>query len=678
MSDILEPIIPDDELSSNKRPREETEGDDGVSDLFDQDDLFGEEPETIEYNGITIPKDSELLNDKKGVSYLKINELSDNDILLLKANLSALPLPIGNAHSKLSVRVQFLINSLPLLENINNQILRLIAITSYEETLTIITNEESSPKGLIFRELVEIFETVKKLYSEEEPFLKITQVFLNPDFEDVQAVEENKNILANIREHHENIDQVFKKTNLTTFLLATLGSIEVGFFYLNESFLDVFCPLEYNFNDWIKAANSDTPVSVLNSSNGLITSSGKILKAQAALYLELKTQAYISALESGTKSKEEILQDIFPDDLEDFILKRRNSNALSPVEIEFLKKCKSRYDTLLNATDETELSESFEWLIFLKELFNYVSRHIIVLVFGRKSARYLPSNDLEALFSSKYSSLSKKELQEKLAETQARQQQFDTHNQATMDIAPDIDPLDPTTDPALLAASATAISSMNEPIVESSKSKADVTGPPRIRNILRRPWLPAEEAVLSEALQVIGPHWSKILEAYGPGGSKNEVLKNRTQVQLKDKARNWKMAYLKNGQPVPDYLAKVTGEKERTDKAKSARTNKRQKLQKAKAEEIEKMKALQLRRAITNETDKNTQSKETTPEAEVLPTDNNSNLDVSSSISEAAVAAASSSNGETGETEAETQAAPAETEAEVEVEVKVGDAADKE
>lgn len=598
MSSVLGQAASTDELKSNKRSREEEEASE-VDILFEEAESFPEVNETTQYNGITVPKDSELLNDKKGVSYLKINELTDNDILLLKANLSALPLPINNLNSKLSVRVQFLVNSLPLLENINNQILRLIAITSYEETLTIITNEESSPKGLIFRELVEIFETVKKLYSEEEPFLKITQVFLNPDFEDANAVEENRNVLVNLREYHENIDQVFKKTNLTTFLLATLGSIEVGFFYLNESFLDVFCPLEYNFNDWIKAANSATPVSVLNSSNGLITSSGKILKAQAALYLELKTQAYISALESGTKSKEEILQDIFPDDLEEFILKRRNSNSLSPVEVEFLKKCKSRYDTLLHATDENELSENFEWLIFLKELFNYVSRHIIVLVFGRKSARYLPGNDLEALFSSKYSSLTKKELQEKLAQNQARQQQLETQTSTTTTdkrSSSDVS-MASVTDPTLLQVND---SSSHTTTDLQSKAKTDVTGPPRIRNILRRPWVPAEEAVLSEALQLIGPHWSKILEAYGPGGSKNEVLKNRTQVQLKDKARNWKMAYLKNGQPVPDYLAKVTGEKERTDKAKSARTNKRQKLQKAKAEEIEKMKALQERKAVAS------------------------------------------------------------------------------
>ncbi|KAG0667722.1 hypothetical protein C6P45_005443 [Maudiozyma exigua] len=48
----------------------------------------------------------------------------------------------------------------------------------------------------------------------------------------------------------------------------------------------------------------------------------------------------------------------------------------------------------------------------------------------------------------------------------------------------------------------------------------------------------------------------------------SEDLKNRTQVQLKDKARNWKLHYLKNGEPLPDYLTKVTGTISKVSKPK--------------------------------------------------------------------------------------------------------------
>lgn len=59
---------------------------------------------------------------------------------------------------------------------------------------------------------------------------------------------------------------------------------------------------------------------------------------------------------------------------------------------------------------------------------------------------------------------------------------------------------------------------------------------------------------------VKGPHWSQILALYGPGGTVNEALRDRTQVQLKDKARNLKLFFLKSQIEVPYYLGFVTGE----------------------------------------------------------------------------------------------------------------------
>jgi hypothetical protein len=47
---------------------------------------------------------------------------------------------------------------------------------------------------------------------------------------------------------------------------------------------------------------------------------------------------------------------------------------------------------------------------------------------------------------------------------------------------------------------------------------------------------------------------------FGPGGTINESLKDRNQVQLKDKARNLKLFFLKSGIEVPYYLKFVTGE----------------------------------------------------------------------------------------------------------------------
>ena len=60
--------------------------------------------------------------------------------------------------------------------------------------------------------------------------------------------------------------------------------------------------------------------------------------------------------------------------------------------------------------------------------------------------------------------------------------------------------------------------------------------------------------------RVKGPHWSQIHAMFGPGGTINDVLKDRSQVQLKDKARNLKLFFLKSNIEVPYYLQFVTGE----------------------------------------------------------------------------------------------------------------------
>ncbi|KAK4163013.1 hypothetical protein QBC43DRAFT_213965 [Cladorrhinum sp. PSN259] len=77
----------------------------------------------------------------------------------------------------------------------------------------------------------------------------------------------------------------------------------------------------------------------------------------------------------------------------------------------------------------------------------------------------------------------------------------------------------------------------------------------------RRPWTPEEEKALMAGLDMVkGPHWSQILGLFGPNGTISDILKERTQVQLKDKARNLKLFFLKTNSEMPFYLQSVTGE----------------------------------------------------------------------------------------------------------------------
>ncbi|KAF4973056.1 hypothetical protein FSARC_554 [Fusarium sarcochroum] len=77
----------------------------------------------------------------------------------------------------------------------------------------------------------------------------------------------------------------------------------------------------------------------------------------------------------------------------------------------------------------------------------------------------------------------------------------------------------------------------------------------------RRPWTQDEEKALMAGLDMVkGPHWSQILGLFGQNGTMSDILKDRTQVQLKDKARNLKLFFLKTNSEMPFYLQAVTGE----------------------------------------------------------------------------------------------------------------------
>ena len=94
----------------------------------------------------------------------------------------------------------------------------------------------------------------------------------------------------------------------------------------------------------------------------------------------------------------------------------------------------------------------------------------------------------------------------------------------------------------------------------------------------RRQWTTEEESSLMAGLdRVKGPHWSQILAMFGPGGTINEVLKDRNQVQLKDKARNLKLFFLKSGIEVPYYLQFVTGELKTRAPAQAAKNEAKEK-----------------------------------------------------------------------------------------------------
>jgi hypothetical protein len=168
------------------------------------------------------------------------------------------------------------------------------------------------------------------VYSLHDPFISATELQLT-DPTDVDTI---------------------RKANLTTFVSSVFGSSDVGFFPLNEYFLETFVP-----------------------------DGGRLLKIQGGIFLELKTQAYISAMNSGDQSRSDLLYTLFPNDLESRLLALRpGARQLAPSEADFVKRAHQRRDNLLkdanNDSAVAALPQKYRWENFLRDVSSYISKNL--------------------------------------------------------------------------------------------------------------------------------------------------------------------------------------------------------------------------------------------------------------------------------------------------------------
>lgn len=149
---------------------------------------------------------------------------------------------------------------------------------------------------------------------------------------------------------HDQIETI-RKANLATFVSSVFGSQDVGFYHLDEFFLDTF-----------------------------VADGSRLLKDKAGLFLDLKTQAYISAITNGERSREDILEDLFPDNLEHRLLNRRSGTKQpSSREADFIQRARNRKKALLEEpmTPESvaQLPEKYVWQDFLRDISSYISKN---------------------------------------------------------------------------------------------------------------------------------------------------------------------------------------------------------------------------------------------------------------------------------------------------------------
>ena len=349
-----------------------------------------------------------------------------------------------------------------------------------------------------------------------------------------------------------------RKANLAIFAMNIFKGRDIPFTDLNAAFLDIFMP-----------------------------TGTCLLLNEGSLFLELKTQAFM-AMSMGQSYPRENLEQLFPRDLQLTILRRRTeSHHLAATEQDFISRYTSRRQHLSSCCDDidalNQLPARYSWNDLLGELRTCVNRNLEYLERARPntSTSVSPSTNEDPITKAAlaaHAAISGQQRSNSLYSPSLLQtpSTFENHKRKRSSAGSDssMSPESPNAPLHLQYRSHTHPSS-------KSQSPYSAGAPRRISTTpnTRRPWTPDEEKALMDGLErVKGPHWSQILALYGSGGSISEILKDRNQVQLKDKARNLKLFFLKSGMDVPLFLQKVTGELKTRAPAQAAKLEAREKM----------------------------------------------------------------------------------------------------
>lgn len=128
-----------------------------------------------------------------------------------------------------------------------------------------------------------------------------------------------------------------RTTNLATFVTSVFSGQDVGFYELDDNFIGIFTP-------------DNEPLE----------------EKPGQLYINLKTQMYLSAVlqEEQEKTKEDLLDNFFPTNLEEVLSNRHPGVPLAQSEIDFLNAAKQRREFLMSETNDDV--ESIRKLLFLR------------------------------------------------------------------------------------------------------------------------------------------------------------------------------------------------------------------------------------------------------------------------------------------------------------------------
>jgi protein TBF1 len=427
--------------------------------------------------------------------------------------------------------------SVPALNNLANQILSTLISGTAQDFVNTVSSSEDTDKGQAYHTVVSLFEQTRRIFTHG------AKLIIDPSELPVTS--------------SAFFNRVVRKANLATFVISIFRGQNIPFLELDESFLDIFMP-----------------------------PGSRLLKSEGGLFLELKTQAFIAIMHTGGFKKEDLLDKLFPRDrgLELAILRRRSEPThLAPSEADFISRAQTRRTYLSQDATSVEslarLPQKYNWKAFLEEVAVCVRR----VMEGLDSSKDAVANSMLSVTSAPEDPITKATLAAHAAisgHSHHRSLSMNALNTSSSPFAPQL-MFGSDGSPSSLASgrsfrsgtTATGSSpstpeSLSMPFAHHARTSHPTSSPSKGAGqrranppSQRRPWTQDEEKALLDGLErVKGPHWSQILALYGAGGSIAETLKDRNQVQLKDKARNLKLFFLKSGVEVPGYLKRVTGE----------------------------------------------------------------------------------------------------------------------
>lgn len=186
--------------------------------------------------------------------------------------------------------------------------LNILSEGGFDDVVAMVIHKDTV-RGQSFQILKDLFDRTKKIYG--------SSTFISAD-------------ALNIRDPAQR--EIIRLANHATFVTGVFGGQEVGFYELNEHFV----------NTWTREGE------------GLSRPSGQLL-------LNLKTQIIVAALsmEEPDKPVEELIPDIFPPDFSN-ILAQRHSYPLTPDEKQCIIDLDIRREYLLNqGNDPDKTSKEF-------------------------------------------------------------------------------------------------------------------------------------------------------------------------------------------------------------------------------------------------------------------------------------------------------------------------------